>query len=159
MMAQYAQQAGFILEKDFAKIEQVVFDNDAVMQIAINLIDNAIKYAKDAADKTITIRTRTDGRFVLIEVQDHGPGVPHLQRKKVFDEFYRLGDESTRETAGTGLGLALVKKFAEAHNGFVEILSAKPTGAVFRVALAVKRQKVCKYLWRDVLVDHRSWGN
>ena len=139
MMAPYAHQTGFILEKDFAKIEQTVFDSDAVMQIAINLIDNAIKYAKDAADKTVTIRTRTTGRFVLIEVADHGPGVPHLQRKKVFDEFYRLGDESTREAAGTGLGLALVKKFAEAHNGFVEILSVKPTGAVFRVAIAAKR--------------------
>ncbi len=139
MMAPYAHQTGFILEKDFSKIEQTVFDSDAIMQIAINLIDNAIKYAKDAADKTVTIRTRTTGRFVLIEVQDHGPGVPHLQRKKVFDEFYRLGDESTREAAGTGLGLALVKKFAEAHNGFVEILSVKPTGAVFRVAIAAKR--------------------
>ena len=44
--------------------------------------------------------------------------------------------EATRETTGTGLGLALVKKFAEAHNGFVEIINAKPTGVVFRVALA-----------------------
>jgi len=61
------------------------------------------------------------------------------RRLRVFAEFYRLGDESTREAAGTGLGLALVKKFAGAHNGFVEILSVKPTGAVFRVAIAAKR--------------------
>jgi len=74
----------------------------------------------------------------LIEVEDHGPGVPHRQRKKVFEEFYRTEAEATRETAGTGLGLALVKKFAQAHNGFVEILTAKPSGAIFRVTLAVQ---------------------
>jgi signal transduction histidine kinase len=72
----------------------------------------------------------------LIEVRDHGPGIPYRQRKKVFEEFYRIGSESTRETTGTGLGLALVKKFAQAHNGFVEILNAKPTGALLRVGLA-----------------------
>ncbi len=138
MMAPYAQQEGFILEKDFAKIDQVKFDSDAVMQIVINLLDNAIKYAKGAEEKIITIKTRCNSQYVLIEVEDHGPGVPHLQRKKIFDEFYRIGEESRRETTGTGLGLALVKKFAEAHNGFVEILSAKPSGAIFRVALAAK---------------------
>ncbi|MEA3226361.1 MAG: sensor histidine kinase, partial [Planctomycetota bacterium] len=79
-----------------------------------------------------------DNQFTLIEVEDHGPGVPALQRKKIFEQFYRSGAEATRETAGTGLGLALVKKFAEAHNGFVEITNAKPTGAIFRVALAAK---------------------
>jgi signal transduction histidine kinase len=104
----------------------------------VNLLDNAIKYARDAEDKTITIRTKKDTEFVLIEVEDHGPGVPHRQRKKIFEEFYRLGSEATRETTGTGLGLALVKKFAQAHDGFVEILSAKPAGSIFRVGLAVQ---------------------
>ncbi len=60
---------------------------------------------------------------------------PSRQRKKIFEEFYRVGAEATRETTGTGLGLALVKKFAQAHNGFVEILSARPSGAIFRVGL------------------------
>ena len=138
MMAPLAQQAGFVLEKDFTHIEPIVFDADAVMQIVINLLDNAIKYASEAKEKTITVRTRRHNQYILIEVEDHGPGVPHLQRKKVFDEFYRIGDESKRETTGTGLGLALVKKFAQAHNGFVEILTAKPKGVIFRVALAAQ---------------------
>lgn len=98
----------------------------------------SIKYARDAEDKTITVRTRSDEQFVLIEVEDHGPGVPHRQRKKIFEEFYRSEAEATRETTGTGLGLALVKKSAQAHNGFVEIITAKPTGAIFRVALAAQ---------------------
>jgi signal transduction histidine kinase len=139
MMTPYAAESGFSIRKEFGELTQAAFDRDAVTQIVVNLIDNAIKYARSAEDKTITVRTRSDAQFVTIEVEDHGPGVPHRQRKKVFEQFYRCGCEATRETAGTGLGLALVKKFAQAHNGFVEILSAKPTGAIFRVALAAPR--------------------
>lgn len=135
MMTPYAAENGFSIRKEFGELTQAAFDRDAVTQIVVNLLDNAIKYARSAEDKTITVRTRSDAQFVTIEVEDHGPGVPHRQRKKVFEQFYRCGCEATRETAGTGLGLALVKKFAQAHNGFVEILTAKPTGAIFRVAL------------------------
>jgi signal transduction histidine kinase len=138
MMMPYAAQSGFSIKMEIGQLEQMAFDGDAVTQIVINLLDNAIKYARDAEDKTITVRTRTNGQFISIEVEDHGPGVPHRQRKKIFEEFYRSGAEATRETVGTGLGLALVKKFAQAHNGFVEIINAKPTGAIFRVALAAQ---------------------
>jgi len=136
MMRPYAMLKGFSIRTEPEPIEGSTFDADAVTQIIVNLLDNSIKYARDAEDKTIIVRTRTDGKFTVIEVEDHGPGVPHRQRNKIFEQFYRSAAESTRETAGTGLGLALVKKFAEAHNGFVEIIGAKPTGAIFRVALA-----------------------
>jgi signal transduction histidine kinase len=138
IMRPYAAQRGFSIKMELGQVEQTTFDNDAVTQIAVNLLDNAVKYAHDAEDKTITVRTRSDKQFTLIEVEDHGPGVPHRQRKKIFEQFYRSGAEGTRETTGTGLGLALVKKFAQAHNGFVDIFSAKPTGAIFRVALAAQ---------------------
>ncbi len=138
MMTPYAAQSGFSIKMEPGQLEQTAFDGDAVTQIVVNLLDNAIKYARDAEDKTITVRTKSDRQFILIEVEDHGPGVPHRQRKKVFEQFYRSGVEDTRETTGTGLGLALVKKFAQAHNGFVEIITAKPTGAIFRVALAAQ---------------------
>ena len=136
MMRPYALLKGFSIRTEPEPIEKSTFDADAVTQIVVNLLDNAIKYARDAKDKMITVRTKTDGNFTIIEIEDHGPGVPHRQRSKIFEQFYRSAAESTRETTGTGLGLALVKKFAEAHNGFVEIISAKPTGAIFRVALA-----------------------
>ena len=138
MMRPYATQRGFSIKTDFRPLAETAFDNDAITQIVVNLLDNAVKYARDAEDKTITIRTRNWEQFILIEVQDHGPGVPHRQRKKVFEEFYRTGSEATRETNGTGLGLALVKKFAEAHDGFVEILGSTPVGSIFRVGLAVQ---------------------
>ena len=138
MMRPYATQNGFTIETDFQPLAQMTFDHDVVTQIVVNLLDNAVKYARQAADKTITVRTKRQDNLILIEVQDHGPGIPHRQRRKVFEEFYRIGSEATRETNGTGLGLALVKKFAEAHDGFVEILNAKPMGVVFRVGLALK---------------------
>jgi signal transduction histidine kinase len=136
MMRPFAAQNGFSIRTIFGKINEVKFDRDAVTQIVVNLLDNAIKYAREAEDKTIIVQTRIENNFIIIEVEDHGPGVPHIQRKKIFEEFYRIGSEATRETKGTGLGLALVKKFAEAHNGFVEISGAKPAGAIFRVALS-----------------------
>jgi len=138
MITPYAAQNGFTVKTQLAPAMQMTFDKDSVKQIIVNLLDNAIKYARNAADKTVIVRTRRDTQYVLIEVEDRGPGIPRRQHKKVFEEFYRLGSESTRETTGTGLGLALVKKFAQAHNGFVEILSAKPAGAIFRVGLAVQ---------------------
>ncbi len=138
MMTPCAQRAGFTIVQDLNEIEPFCFDADAVMQIVINLVDNAIKYAHNADDKTIFIRTRADGRQAMIEVEDRGPGVPRTEREKIFEEFYRIGDESRRETTGTGLGLALVKRFAEAHHGAVAVMAANPCGALFRVGLAVK---------------------
>ncbi|MFC1780746.1 sensor histidine kinase [Planctomycetota bacterium] len=138
MMEPYATQKGFKIISDFNGSGQTTFDSDAVTQIVVNLLDNAIKYARSAEDKTIIIRTKSNSESVIIEVEDHGSGIPHRQRKKIFHEFYRIGAEATRETTGSGLGLALVKKFAQAHNGSVEILSARPTGVIFRVILAIR---------------------
>jgi signal transduction histidine kinase len=148
-MRPYAEQRGFTIHTDFAPMGQTPFDKDAVTQIVVNLIDNAVKYAACTADKTISVRTRGQDEFTLIEVEDRGPGIPHRQRKKVFEEFYRCDNtpvgadprgcppsQGPAPTTGTGLGLTLVKRFAEAHGGFVQIDSARPTGAIFRVAVA-----------------------
>ena len=61
-----------------------------------------------------------------------------ISEKKFLRIFYRMQDENRRETAGTGLGLALVKKFAQAHGGDVRVLNAQPSGALFRVRLALQ---------------------
>jgi len=141
MMQPYAVKNGFTIHTRLDQLDPVTFDHDAVMQIVINLIDNAVKYARHADDKTIIVCTRRQDGNVFIDVEDRGPGLPHAQRQKVFEEFYRLEAEDTRETNGAGLGLALVKKFTEAHQGFVEILPAKPCGSIFRIALPVQLKK------------------
>ena len=137
MMTPFAVQSGFTLNTDLADLPAQAFDKDAITQIMVNLVDNAIKYAKDAQDKTLCVRTRGKDRHVILEVEDHGPGIPHAQQRHIFDPFYRTETESTRQTQGTGLGLALVKRFVEAHQGSIEILNAHPTGAIFRVTLCL----------------------
>ncbi|MEN6425825.1 MAG: ATP-binding protein, partial [Phycisphaerales bacterium] len=159
MMRPYAEQHGFTIRTDLAATGQSRFDKDAVTQIVVNLVDNAVKYAHGAADKTITVRTRNESGLTIIEVEDHGPGIPHHLRKKVFEQFYRmeggkcevpgvksaetlrtsnfkLDTSNSPQATGMGLGLTLVKRFAEAHGGYVEIDPAQPTGAILRVGLA-----------------------
>jgi len=139
MMRPCAAEHGFRIETDLGQIAPVRFDRDAVAQIVVNLLDNAIKYARSAGDKTIRVRTQVSDGFIIVEVEDRGPGVPPRQRKRVFEPFYRCPPRDAGEGSqvpGTGLGLALVRRFAEAHGGFVEIRAAHPSGATFRVGLA-----------------------
>jgi signal transduction histidine kinase len=135
MMKPYAAQWGFTIQAELGPVSPTTFDRDAITQVVINLLDNAIKYSRGTTDKVIYIRTRPHGQHTIIEVEDRGPGVPYRERKKIFEQFYRIASEATRETTGTGLGLAIVERFVEAHKGFVEVLSAKPHGALFRVGL------------------------
>jgi signal transduction histidine kinase len=137
LMEPCVKKAGFELATQYAPIESFAFDRDAITQIVINLLDNACKYARPSLDNRITLRTKRQDGFVLIEVEDHGPGIPRREHARIFDAFYRCADESTRQTTGTGLGLALVKRFAEAHRGFVQLAPANPTGCIFRVAFSL----------------------
>jgi signal transduction histidine kinase len=137
LMLPCVKKAGFELHTEYAEAEPFMFDRDAVTQIVINLIDNACKYARPAADNHIILRTKKQDGYVLIEIEDHGPGVPRKEQARIFEAFYRCADESTRQAVGTGLGLALVKRFAEAHHGFVQLAPANPSGCVFRVGLSL----------------------
>lgn len=139
LMEPCVKKAGFDLATQYAPIEPFAFDRDAVTQVVINLLDNACKYAHPATDNRITLRTTKQDGFILIEVEDHGPGIPRREHARIFDAFYRCADESTRQTTGTGLGLALVKRFAEAHRGFVLLAAATPSGCIFRVGLSISQ--------------------
>ena len=83
----------------------------------------------------IVVRTRRAGDEVLIEVLDRGPGIPVAERKRIFEAFYRVGNENTRSTKGTGLGLHLVALQAEAMGGSVEVEERSGGGTLFRVHL------------------------
>jgi signal transduction histidine kinase len=109
-------------------------DPDWFIQIFINLVDNAIKFSANAEQKVIDIDCQrlSDGS-VQFSVRDYGPGVPRDQMKKIFKLFYRSeNDELTRETVGTGIGLALVHQLARAMGGQVDVVNRGP-GAEFRV--------------------------
>jgi len=103
-----------------------------MLQIALNnLIDNSIKYSpKDAA---ITILLQLKDHQIQLLVQDLGKGIDAAEKKKVFDKFYRVGNEATKGAKGTGLGLYLTKKIAEQHQASIFVTDNTPTGSSFAI--------------------------
>lgn len=123
----HVKQAGFSLQLDIPEVvPPVLLDADAVQQILFNLVDNALKYAKVAEDKRITIAVDVAQDSVLLSVRDRGPGVPDGSHRKIFEAFYRLEDELTRKSQGTGLGLALVGDLVARMKASVRATSAQP---------------------------------
>jgi signal transduction histidine kinase len=112
-------------------------DADHFTQIVINLVDNAIKFSAKAERKLIEIGWRLlRGDTVQFSVRDYGPGVPRNQMKKIFKLFYRSENALTRETVGTGIGLALVHQLARAMGATVDVVNRDP-GAEFTISFAV----------------------
>jgi two-component system sensor histidine kinase CiaH len=112
-----------------------IIGDPLLLQILINnLLENAIKYAPGLT----LIRTalhRTE-KGILLSVADQGPGIPDTEKAKVFDRFYRIGNEQTRTTKGTGLGLYLCQRIAKDHRGRIEIADNNPQGTIFNVIFA-----------------------
>lgn len=122
-----SRQAGFALLIDCAGDAVVDADPDALTQVLINLVDNAVKFSVKARRKQVEIvcADAADG-CIWIGVRDHGPGIPKTERRRVFELFRRLENESTRDTKGTGIGLALVERLMRAMHGRVELIGHEP---------------------------------
>jgi signal transduction histidine kinase len=133
---QRCTQAGKKLELDNAVPPEVRVRTDSALlvQVLSNLIDNACKYSRDAADPTIRLRVRCDAGRVLFEVEDHGPGVPEGERRTIFRPF-RRGREADATTGGVGLGLALACRWTQLLGGRLTLESPTAGGACFRVEL------------------------
>lgn len=108
----------------------VNIDLALMVQALVNLIDNALKYSPE--DVPIHIRARQEKEAVLIEVADHGPGVPGEELERIFDKFFRVG---TNGVSGTGLGLSISKGIVEAHNGRIRARNQKEGGLVVEIRL------------------------
>ncbi len=104
----------------------LTMDRDAVMQILMNLVDNSLKFSRNAEYKMINIELRIVDDDVYLAVRDYGPGIPPSEMKKVFQEFYRVENEMTRQTNGTGIGLSMVKKLCSLTGMKIEIENANP---------------------------------
>jgi signal transduction histidine kinase len=127
----------------------VELDGQALQQVLVNLLDNAIKhspaqstvvvgleYPALMADNTAPQQT---AETVRIYVEDSGEGIPAEDHERIFERFYRRGSELRRETQGVGLGLAIVKFITEAHGGKVTVRSALGQGSRFTIELPVNR--------------------
>jgi len=137
-LQQQVDQAGFEVRfRVEAAVEStmVVVDQDSIMQILVNLIDNAIKFSKHAEDKLIEVSVfKRSSNSVALSVRDHGPGIPKNQLSHIFRMFYRSENELTRETVGTGIGLAIVHQLCVAMDAEISVLNREP-GAEFLITL------------------------
>lgn len=109
-------------------------DRDAMIEVLINLVSNAIKYSPD--EKKIVIRAAREGSRVAISVSDRGIGIPKSEHKKIFEKFYRVECRRTCEVGGSGIGLSLVDHIVSAHQGQVDVASKPGEGSTFTVRLA-----------------------
>jgi signal transduction histidine kinase len=138
------ERAGFQLEISVTKPDAALsidIDDDCFSQIVINLVDNAIKFSRDAGTKRIEVHATSAGNDALIfSVRDFGPGIEKDQLKKIFKLFYRSESELTRETVGTGIGLAIVHQLASLMNGKVDVINRDP-GAEFQVSFPVVQKR------------------
>jgi signal transduction histidine kinase len=135
VMAEKIKQEGFVLTTDMGQIGSFKYDREVMIQVLINLIENSLKFGKNAPRHEISIRTRRDTGGVKIMVADTGPGIPRSDLKKVFDDFYRVENSLTRTTRGTGIGLALVKKFIRLMGGSVTAANNEGPGCTITITL------------------------
>jgi signal transduction histidine kinase len=99
------------------------------------LLVNAIKYSP--AGSTITVRGRQESHHLLLQVKDEGIGIAPVDQPKIFERFYRIDNEITRDVSGAGLGLAISRGIIEAHGGRIWVESAPGQGSTFSVTLPV----------------------
>lgn len=103
-------------------------DPDALRRVAINLIDNAVRHAREAVTVSVRPGKRAGRAECIFEVVDDGPGIAEGERARVFDRFYRVQESRSRETGGSGLGLPIARDIVRNHGGRVR-LTAREDGA------------------------------
>jgi signal transduction histidine kinase len=135
--AQYLRRRGFTVDVELEDgLHPVRFDADAVGDGVVNLMDNAAKYAGEGRYVLVRLVARGPDA-VMLEVVDHGAGIPETERQRLFQPFYR--GIHRKEKGGYGLGLFLVRHLMEAHGGRVEVDSELGRGSMFRLVFPVDR--------------------
>jgi two-component system OmpR family sensor kinase len=112
-----------------------------IRQVLVNLIENAKRFSPNKGSIEIAIGQKTEDE-VILEVIDHGEGIPKQLRDKVFERFYRADNSRNRDTGGTGLGLAIVKEIVTLHKGRIEVRETPGGGATFRIKLPTQHNWV-----------------
>jgi len=115
------------------KIE-ITGDKFALTSVVTNLIENAIKYSGPC--EVVDVKLYSKNGLIHLEVADHGIGIADDEKSRIFDKFYRVGSEDTRNTKGTGLGLYIVKEVLDKHEASIKVKDNRPTGSIFEIVFA-----------------------
>lgn len=119
----------FALESDV----EVQIDSLSFQSVITNVIENAFKYSAQHVE--VLVRVFTEAGMAVIEIADKGIGIKDEDKEKVFEKFYRVGDEETRNSKGTGLGLYIVKFLVEQHQGKITLKNNVPKGSIFEIRI------------------------
>jgi two-component system phosphate regulon sensor histidine kinase PhoR len=134
LVAAKARDGEVSLTTEVSEVIHVQADRDRLVQVLINLVDNAVKYTPAGGAVTVRARPTADGR-VEVSVSDTGVGIPRADLPRITERFYRVDKARSRELGGTGLGLAIVKHLVLAHGGDLAIDSQEGRGTTVRVLL------------------------
>jgi signal transduction histidine kinase len=138
LIRERAQRHGIALAMDVdPRLGEIVADERKLKQILLNLLSNAVKFTPDGGRIDVRAR-RTDGK-VAIAVQDTGIGIAPADQEAVFEEFRQVGRHYTSKQEGTGLGLALTRRFVELHGGTIRVESEPGKGSTFTFTLPLAR--------------------
>ena len=120
--------------------EDLTLEADALRleQVFLNLLENALKYG-NRPGLCVEFYAERAGPSLHVQITDNGPGIPHEDQEHIFERFYRVHKDRSRESGGTGLGLSIVKNVVQAHGGTVSVRSIPGEGSTFHVTLPVRQ--------------------
>ena len=133
-----AEGTGNSLHVDLDARAEAEIDTDALRQILLNLLDNAIKYGPEDQEVRVSLQRRSDS--IRLSVCDQGPGIPRADREKIWGGYYRLERERDSAIAGTGIGLAVVRELVTLHGGSVRVVGSDAGGACFVVEIPIVQE-------------------
>lgn len=122
-------------EEDISPSCRIKGDKTMLQMAVNNLLENAVKYTPQ--EKTIMITLERKKDCAVLQVIDEGVGIPDIEKKKIFNKFYRIGNEESRKSKGTGLGLYLTNKIVQQHKGRIVIKDNTPSGSIFEINIPI----------------------
>src|SRR6201994_3298577 len=120
-----------IIEAEIEPKIEITGDKFALTSVVTNLIENAVKYSKPC--EAVEVKLFSKEEKIFLQVADHGIGIADEEKNRIFEKFYRVGSEDTRNTKGTGLGLYIVREVLNKHEATIKVKDNRPSGSIFEV--------------------------